>query len=227
MGAPVKLRWVFRMGKCLSCLKKPKLTLRESQIRNLLSSNSSEAIQVDSQERPALPPRHRVSSVPIDRVQAAKATVEAFEEDKMSTSSEEEEADTVPDLKPKQPAVPKIPLNRVSSLPGLDTLRATRNPEATDERSYRAMQQSKLDAEDAICSKITPNLYLGSNTVAKNRELLASKGITHVANTAGLVCENYFINVGSSAPQKYFIVSQGEQNICECCFFERDRSCNT
>ena len=40
--------------------------------------------------------------------------------------------------------------------------------------------------------QIAPNLFLGSDAVARNREQLQSNGITHVVNCAAHICSNYF-----------------------------------
>ena len=45
---------------------------------------------------------------------------------------------------------------------------------------------------DAICSQITDQIFLGSNTIAKDQEKLQTNGITHVLNCAASVCDNYF-----------------------------------
>ena len=52
--------------------------------------------------------------------------------------------------------------------------------------------RSRLKVFDPLCSEITPRLFLGSDTVARNRELLKECGITHVLNCAGVVCDNYY-----------------------------------
>ena len=44
-----------------------------------------------------------------------------------------------------------------------------------------------------ICTAIDSDyLYLGSDLVARNLPQLQSNGITHVVNTAGTICNNYF-----------------------------------
>mmetsp|Transcript_14442 Transcript_14442/g.22534 ORF Transcript_14442/g.22534 Transcript_14442/m.22534 type:complete len:438 (+) Transcript_14442:896-2209(+) len=43
-----------------------------------------------------------------------------------------------------------------------------------------------------ICSRVTDQLYLGSDYVAQNLPLLQESKITHVLNCAGTVCNNYF-----------------------------------
>jgi len=54
-----------------------------------------------------------------------------------------------------------------------------------------ALKAGKLRHFDPICSKITDNLYLGSETVAKNKDLLQENGVTHILNCAGSICPVY------------------------------------
>lgn len=42
------------------------------------------------------------------------------------------------------------------------------------------------------CSRVAEHIYLGSDAVARNREVLREKGITHVLNCVGFVCPEYF-----------------------------------
>jgi len=53
-------------------------------------------------------------------------------------------------------------------------------------------KRDKLAFFDKECSRIAEHIYLGSDTVAKNHELLREKGITHVLNCVGFVCPEYF-----------------------------------
>nr|XP_029120250.1 protein-tyrosine-phosphatase MKP1 isoform X1 [Elaeis guineensis]XP_029120251.1 protein-tyrosine-phosphatase MKP1 isoform X1 [Elaeis guineensis] len=45
---------------------------------------------------------------------------------------------------------------------------------------------------DKECSKVADHIYLGGDSVAKNREILRRNGITHVLNCVGFVCPEYF-----------------------------------
>ncbi|KAI3452659.1 hypothetical protein Pfo_009323 [Paulownia fortunei] len=47
---------------------------------------------------------------------------------------------------------------------------------------------------DKECSRILDHIYLGSDAIAKNREILRQNGITHVLNCVGFVCPEYFKN---------------------------------
>ncbi|CAL0325097.1 unnamed protein product [Lupinus luteus] len=53
-------------------------------------------------------------------------------------------------------------------------------------------KREKLAFYDKECSRIAEHVYLGSDTVAKNHELLRQNGITHVLNCVGFVCPEYF-----------------------------------
>ncbi|KAK7387540.1 hypothetical protein VNO78_28423 [Psophocarpus tetragonolobus] len=53
-------------------------------------------------------------------------------------------------------------------------------------------KRDKLAFFDKECSRIAEHIYLGSDTVAKNHELLRQNGITHVLNCVGFVCHEYF-----------------------------------
>ncbi|KAK7318673.1 hypothetical protein RJT34_03378 [Clitoria ternatea] len=54
------------------------------------------------------------------------------------------------------------------------------------------LKRDKLAFYDKECSRIAEHVYLGSDTVAKNHELLRQNGITHVLNCVGFVCPEYF-----------------------------------
>ncbi|PKA46263.1 Protein-tyrosine-phosphatase MKP1 [Apostasia shenzhenica] len=45
---------------------------------------------------------------------------------------------------------------------------------------------------DKECSKVADHVYLGGDSVARNREILRQNGITHVLNCVGFVCPEYF-----------------------------------
>ncbi|CAL0306552.1 unnamed protein product [Lupinus luteus] len=64
----------------------------------------------------------------------------------------------------------------------------------TEQGSMKEFQfkREKLAFYDKECSRIADHVYLGSDTVAKNHELLRQNGITHVLNCVGFVCPEYF-----------------------------------
>lgn len=53
---------------------------------------------------------------------------------------------------------------------------------------------SKIARCDKICSQITDSLFLGSDTIARNKEILNENGVTHVLNCAGTICPDYHPN---------------------------------
>lgn len=55
-------------------------------------------------------------------------------------------------------------------------------------------RKDKLAFFDKECSRILDHIYLGSDIIAKNREILRQKKITHVLNCVGFVCPEYFKN---------------------------------
>ncbi|KAA8529655.1 hypothetical protein F0562_034245 [Nyssa sinensis] len=54
------------------------------------------------------------------------------------------------------------------------------------------LRKDKLAFFDKECSRIADHIYLGSDAVAKNREILRQNGITHVLNCVGFVSPEYF-----------------------------------
>ncbi|KAG6573690.1 Protein-tyrosine-phosphatase MKP1, partial [Cucurbita argyrosperma subsp. sororia] len=81
---------------------------------------------------------------------------------------------------------------------GCDDLGVWPNPETprevVDDKAVREFEfkKDKLAYFDKKCSKILDHVYLGSDSVAKNREVLRQNGITHVLNCVGFVCPEYF-----------------------------------
>lgn len=53
-------------------------------------------------------------------------------------------------------------------------------------------RKDKIAFFEKDCSRIADHVYLGSDAVAKNREILRQNGITHVLNCVGFVCPEYF-----------------------------------
>ncbi|KAK9751140.1 hypothetical protein RND81_02G245100 [Saponaria officinalis] len=52
--------------------------------------------------------------------------------------------------------------------------------------------KDRLAFYEKECSRIVDHIYLGSEMVAKNREVLRQNGVTHVLNCVGFVCPEYF-----------------------------------
>ncbi|KAJ8548348.1 hypothetical protein K7X08_030817 [Anisodus acutangulus] len=81
------------------------------------------------------------------------------------------------------PATPGIRLGLVSTCEGSDAKQAPREFE---------FKKDKLAFFNKECSKIVDHIYLGSDTIAKNRDTLRENGITHVLNCVGFSCPEYF-----------------------------------
>jgi hypothetical protein len=54
------------------------------------------------------------------------------------------------------------------------------------------MRRNKIAFFEKHCSKVAEHVFLGSDVVARNREILRESGITHVLNCVGFVCPEYF-----------------------------------
>ncbi|KAI3812445.1 hypothetical protein L1987_17154 [Smallanthus sonchifolius] len=80
---------------------------------------------------------------------------------------------TTPGARPKPPA---LPLNLNKGKPP---------------REFE-FKKDKLAFFDKECSRIIDHVFLGSDAVAKNRQVLRQNGITHVLNCVGFVCPEYF-----------------------------------
>ncbi|KAL8106382.1 protein-tyrosine-phosphatase MKP1-like [Apium graveolens] len=67
-------------------------------------------------------------------------------------------------------------------------------PWNNSEQSPREFEfrRDKIAFFEKDCSRIADHVYLGSDAVAKNREILRQNGITHVLNCVGFVCPEYF-----------------------------------
>lgn len=76
--------------------------------------------------------------------------------------------------------------------PGSKTPRGTSTSELPP-REFEC-RKDKLAFFDKECSRILDHIYLGSDVIAKNREILRQRGITHVLNCVGFVCPEYFRN---------------------------------
>uniref|UniRef100_A0A5B6YHI7 Putative Mitogen-activated protein kinase phosphatase 1 isoform 2 n=1 Tax=Davidia involucrata TaxID=16924 RepID=A0A5B6YHI7_DAVIN len=65
------------------------------------------------------------------------------------------------------------------------------DPKQPPPREFQ-LKKDKLAFFDKECSRIADHVYLGSDAVAKNREILRQNGITHVLNCVGFVSPEYF-----------------------------------
>ncbi|KAK6139184.1 hypothetical protein DH2020_027076 [Rehmannia glutinosa] len=80
--------------------------------------------------------------------------------------------------------------------PGSLTPRETSTSTSTSDQPPREFEfmKDKLAFFNKECSRIVDHIYLGSDSIAKNREILRQNGITHVLNCVGFVCPEYFKN---------------------------------
>jgi hypothetical protein len=83
------------------------------------------------------------------------------------------------------PMVPSTPRSQTSSS------RGSLENEIT-EFDHNLIGASAIPVFSKICSKIRENLFLGSDLVARNKELLMNNGITHILNCARITCDDYF-----------------------------------
>lgn len=91
---------------------------------------------------------------------------------------------------------PPTPGARKGSIKPLENsnLNLNLNSNSDSEQPVRQFEfkKDKLAFFDKECSRIADHIYLGSDAVAKNREILRQNGITHVLNCVGFVCPEYF-----------------------------------
>lgn len=73
----------------------------------------------------------------------------------------------------------------------LDTS-ALLNPDRHIKVSRRLLDRDLLASFDQVCSHVIDHVYVGSGTVARSREILNENGITHILNSAGYACPEYF-----------------------------------
>ncbi|KAK1312285.1 Protein-tyrosine-phosphatase MKP1 [Acorus calamus] len=66
------------------------------------------------------------------------------------------------------------------------------NPPSTPTAAGRRDTPGKIACFDKECSKVADHVYLGGDSVARNRDILRRHGITHVLNCVGFVCPEYF-----------------------------------
>nr|DAD34418.1 TPA_asm: hypothetical protein HUJ06_005058 [Nelumbo nucifera] len=78
------------------------------------------------------------------------------------------------------------------STPGSRSVKPLYNSDSEHPPREFQLKKDKLAFFDKECSRIADHIYLGSDAVAKNREILRQNGITHVLNCVGFVCPEYF-----------------------------------
>ncbi|KAH9287678.1 hypothetical protein KI387_031795, partial [Taxus chinensis] len=92
-------------------------------------------------------------------------------------------------LTPATPREKKDARNLRNGVDGkLDLCSVSRNEDLTEMQ----LKRDKFAFFDKDCSRVAEHVYLGSDAVARNREILEENGITHVLNCVGFVCPEYF-----------------------------------
>ncbi|KAK4761731.1 hypothetical protein SAY87_029615 [Trapa incisa] len=62
----------------------------------------------------------------------------------------------------------------------------------SSDKNGSMVKREKIAFFDKECSKVAEHIYLGGDSVAKDRDILKQNGITHVLNCVGFVCPEYF-----------------------------------
>lgn len=95
-------------------------------------------------------------------------------------------------------SLPAREIERVTRLaqgmPSLDlqlNFNALNSSTSVEPLSPPESKASKLARYNKICSRITDDLFIGSDYIAQHDEILRQHGVTHVLNCAGTVCDNY------------------------------------
>lgn len=74
----------------------------------------------------------------------------------------------------------------------LDTSALQGYPDRHIKVSRRLQDRDLLASFDPVCSHVIDHVYVGSGTVASSHEILLSNGITHILNSAGYACPEFF-----------------------------------
>jgi hypothetical protein len=67
-------------------------------------------------------------------------------------------------------------------------------------------KQEKMKFFGKHCSPIVDNMYLGGSLVARDREKLKARGVTHVLNCAADVCPDYLAADGDIAYKHMYLL---------------------
>ncbi|KAF2070591.1 hypothetical protein CYY_008096 [Polysphondylium violaceum] len=84
--------------------------------------------------------------------------------------------------------------------------------EPPESSRWLGCDNDKFKIFDPICSKVTDYLYMGSETVASDREKLASFGITHILNVSHQ-CANFFEHDTSLVYKKFPLLDNPTEDI--------------
>eukprot|EP00192_Tetraselmis_astigmatica_P005343 CAMPEP_0117665056 /NCGR_PEP_ID=MMETSP0804-20121206/9588_1 /TAXON_ID=1074897 /ORGANISM="Tetraselmis astigmatica, Strain CCMP880" /LENGTH=453 /DNA_ID=CAMNT_0005472407 /DNA_START=494 /DNA_END=1857 /DNA_ORIENTATION=+ len=77
---------------------------------------------------------------------------------------------------------------------GLKSLDLRSLPRDEGPPSELQIRREKFAYFDKVCSEVSKGLFLGSESVAKSRELLQNSNITHIVNCVGFIYPEYFKN---------------------------------
>ncbi|KAJ6834624.1 protein-tyrosine-phosphatase MKP1 isoform X1 [Iris pallida] len=106
-----------------------------------------------------------------------------------------------PRSKPRSSLLPPLSIARRPlddwPKPGSDDLGLWPHHPATPSSSSSAAAAASTSINqialfDKECSKVADHIYVGGDSVARNRDILRAHGITHVLNCVGFVCPEYF-----------------------------------
>eukprot|EP01102_Stenamoeba_stenopodia_P003797 TRINITY_DN13931_c0_g1_i1.p1 TRINITY_DN13931_c0_g1~~TRINITY_DN13931_c0_g1_i1.p1 ORF type:complete len:636 (+),score=100.00 TRINITY_DN13931_c0_g1_i1:162-2069(+) len=127
----------------------------------------------------------------------------------------------------KGPAIPKLAVPGLPSLPSKDQPAPAPevkapiiHPSGYKEDmgvSEKQRKEAKLAFFDKICSKITSDIFLGSQTIAMDKNILKENGVTHILNCAGAVCSNYH---PEDFTYKTLYLGDGNQEDIGCMFYD-------
>jgi len=84
--------------------------------------------------------------------------------------------------------------------------------EPPESSRWLGCDNDKFKIFDPICSKVTDYLYMGSETVASDREKLASFGITHILNVSHQ-CPNFFQDDQTLTYKKFPLLDNPSEDI--------------
>ncbi len=145
----------------------------------------------------------------------------------------DEEAKLSKDDDPVQPLQAPVQIEQVPQKKGLALPVGVLKTREDEAQELKRIPQAKWDPANARdtnireignemftnqCTEIIKDfLYMGSDQVAQNKELLASRKITHIVNCAADYSDNYFPT--EFKYKSYYLKDTVQENI-ECCFYD-------
>ena len=101
----------------------------------------------------------------------------------------------------------------IDSISSLDNSSGINTPQCPIQPDTHHQRQSKLNYFANDCTELQPHLFVGGRNVANNLELLQSKGITHIVNCCGAVCDNIYTQHFTYC-KLYLLDSSSEDILC-------------